>query len=132
MQSIFSRFVLAPAALAAFALAANAAMAETTLKVPFDFTAGGKACPAGYYTVNHDDTGSFVTLAHKGSSEVFTYVVGPGSADPTDSKVSLKFDKLGESHVLQSIQYGALMTSRLDKKSLRDSERESTRLTGGR
>jgi hypothetical protein len=131
MKSIVSKFVLAPAALAAFALVASSAMA-TTVKVPFNFTAGGKVCPAGDYTVTHDDTGSFVTLAHKGSSEIFTYVVGPGAEDPTARKVSLKFDAVGDAHVLQSIQYGSVVTSRLDKKSTHDSERESTRLTGGR
>ena len=41
MKSIFSKFVLAPAVLAAAALAANSAMAET-VKVPFSFTAGDK------------------------------------------------------------------------------------------
>ncbi len=43
-----------------------------------------------------------------------------------------KFDQMGNGHVLQSIQYGPVVTSRLDKKSLRDAEREQTKLTGGR
>ena len=132
MRSIFSRFVLAPAALAAVALVTGSAMAETTVKVPFSFTADGKVCPAGYYTVIHDDTSSFVTLAHKGYPEIHTYVVGPGAPNPADRKVSLKFDQVGDGHVLQSIQYGSVVTSRLDKKALHDSEREATRLTGGR
>jgi hypothetical protein len=132
MKSIFSRSVLAAAAMAAVALVATSAVAETTLKVPFNFTAGDKVLSAGYYTVTHDDTGSFVTLARKGTSDIVTYVVGPGAADPNDRKVSLKFDTVGDAHVLQSIQYGAVVTSRLDKKSLRDAERDSTRLTGGR
>ena len=132
MKSIFSKFVLAPAALAAVALVASSAMAETTLKVPFNFTANGKVLPAGYYTVTHDDTGSFVTLARKGSSDTLTYIVGPGATDPNDRKVSLTFDKVGEAKILQSIQYGTVATSRLDKKALRDAERDATRLTGGR
>jgi hypothetical protein len=132
MKSIFSKFVLAPAVLAAGVLAANSAMAETTVKVPFNFTAGGKVCPAGYYTVEKQTSGSFVTLVHKGYPETFTWVVGPGTVDPTDTKVALKFDQSGSAHVLQAIQYGSLMTSRLDKKTLRDAERESTRLSGGR
>lgn len=132
MKSIFSKLVLAPAALAAVALVASSAMAESTVKVPFNFTAGGKVLPAGYYTVSHDDTGSFVTLSRKGTSDILTYVVGPGASDPNDRKVSLTFDKVGDANVLQSIRYGTEVTSRLDKKALRDAERESTRLTGGR
>ena len=130
MKSIVFRFVLAPAVLAAAALTANSAMAETTLKVPFDFTAAGKVCPAGYYTVHKD--ADFVTLHRQGSSESFTFVIGPGSTDPFDTKVALKFDEIGKTHVLQSIQYGPVITARLDKKSLIDAERESTRLSGGR
>ena len=130
MKSIF-KFVLAPAVLAAAALATTSATAETTVKVPFSFTAGDKICPAGYYTIKHDDTSSYVTLMRKGSSDSFTYLVGPGAPEPTDRKVALRFDHLGNAHVLQSIQYGALVTSQLDKKSLRDAERES-RVSGGR
>lgn len=130
MKSIF-KFVLAPAVLAAVALAAHSATAETTVKIPFNFTASGKICPAGFYTVQKDSLGNFVTLMRKGSSDIFTYVVGPGAPDLADTKVALKFDRMGNDHVLQSIQYGSVVTSRLDKKSLRDAERES-RLTGGR
>ena len=50
MKSIFSKFVLAPAVLAAAALAANSAIAET-VKIPFNFTAGNKVLPAGDYTI---------------------------------------------------------------------------------
>jgi hypothetical protein len=131
MKSIFSKFVLAPAVLAAVALAAASAKAEVTLKVPFNFTADGKICPAGYYTVRHDDNSSFVTLISKGSSQIFTWVVGPGVAPPDNRKIALKFDEVSSGHVLQSVQYGTLSTSRLDSKSLRD-ERESNQLTGGR
>jgi len=132
MKSNFSKFMLAPAVLAAVALCANFATAETTVKVPFNFQAGGKTCPAGYYTVQRNDGANFVTLMHKGSAETFTYVLGPGAPEPNETKVSLKFDRIGDKHVLESIQYRALETSRLDKKTLRDAERESTRLTGGR
>ena len=131
MKSILSKFVLAPAVLAAVALAATSAKAETTVKVPFNFSVGNKVLPAGYYTVNKD-SGNFVTLIRRGTSDIFTWVVGPGTPEPNDSKVALNFDVIGSSHVLQSIQYGTVITSRLDKKSLQESERESTRLSGGR
>ena len=132
MKSIVSRSVLAVAAFAAVAFVANSAAAASTVKVPFNFTASGKVCPAGEYTVTHDDTGSFIILAHKGSSEIFTYLVGPGEPDSDSHKVALTFDAIGDAHVLQSIRYNAQVTSRLDKKSVQDAERDSTRLTGGR
>jgi len=130
MKSIF-KFVLAPAVLAAAALATTSASAATTVKVPFSFTAGDKICPAGEYTVIHDDTTSFVTLKRRGSSDTFTYVVGPGVPYPNARKVALTFDDLGNTHVLRTIQYGSVVTSRLDKKSLQDAEHQSL-LRGGR
>jgi len=131
MKSMHSKFVLASAVLAAVALGTIPVSAETTLKVPFKFTAGGQVCPAGYYTVRHDDTSNFVTLISKEDSKTFTWVVGPGEPAPTESKVTLKFDTLGGTHVLQSIQYGRLVTSQLDKKTLHEMEHES-QLNGGR
>ena len=130
MKSMFSKFVLGSAAVAAIALGAISATAETTVKVPFKFTAGGQVCEAGYYTVNHDN-GNFVTLTAKDSGKTFTWVVGPGAAAPTETKVALKFDNLGGTRVLQSIQYGRLVTPPLDKKTLHEMERES-QLNGGR
>jgi len=129
MKSI-SKLFLASAVLAVAALAATSAKAETMVKVPFDFTAGGQVCHAGYYVVQKD--ADFITLRHKGYPESFTWVVGPGAPEPTETKVALKFDTIGKTHVLQSIQYGPVITAKLDKKSLENAERESTRLTGGR
>jgi hypothetical protein len=54
MGSILRNFVLAPAAMAAAALATNTAMAET-LKVPFTFTVDGKDFPAGLYSVQRQE-----------------------------------------------------------------------------
>src|SRR5215469_10631129 len=92
MKSILSKFV-APAVLTVAALATTTAMAQTTIvKVPFSFTAAGKTCPAGEYTVQRD--ADFVILSHKGYSESFSWVVGPGAPDPTDTKVAFKFDEI--------------------------------------
>ena len=131
MKSILSKFVMASAVLGAAALAANPAIAqEAVVKVPFNFTAAGKVCPAGYYTVHRD--ADFVTLNHKGYSESFTWIAGPGAPDLTDRKVSLKFDTIGKNHLLKSVQYGSVTTAQLDKKSLLAAERESAMLSGGR
>jgi len=130
MKSIL-KFVLAPAVLAAAVLTASSAKAETTVNIPFNFTADGHVCPAGLYIVKHDSDSSFLTLSRKGSADTFTWIVGPADAT-SDRKISLKFDQLGKARVLQSVQYGTLITSRLDQKTLRDAERDSNQLTGGR
>jgi hypothetical protein len=116
MRFILHKLVLVPAIMAAAALATTSAKAETTVKVPFSFTVGGKICPAGRYAVRHDATGSFVTFASKGSSQSFTWVLGPGMPDPTDNSVVLKFDQSGQTHALQSIQVGSMITGKLDKQ----------------
>ena len=132
MKSIYSKFILAPVALAAVTLATiSASAAETTVRVPFKFTAGGQVCPAGYYTVQHDDTSNFVSLTSKDTLRTFTWTVGPGEPNPTESKIALKFDQVNGTRMLQSIQFGSLVTSQLDKKTLREMERES-QLNGGR
>jgi hypothetical protein len=116
MRSILHRIVIASAVMMAAALATNFAAAEsTTIKVPFSFSIAGQAFPAGDYSVYRHDSGNFVTLAQKGSAQSFSTVVGPGSPGPRERKVALNFDEVGETHVLQSIQYGAKITRQLNK-----------------
>jgi len=107
---------VASAALAAAALAINTAKAEATkVDVPFSFTAAGKSLPAGEYTVERDHLGSFLKLQAKDSPLCILAVASPTATD--GKKVSLKFDNLGNTHVLQSIQYGNLITPRMDRKT---------------
>ena len=132
MRSILHRIVLAPAVMVAVALAANVAKAEATIKVPFSFVAEGKTFPAGLYSVSRDEKShGFVTLAAKGLPQSITCLLAPGTPGPTDEKVALTFDLIGQTHVLQSIQYGPMITARLDKKMLA-SERDSLQHSGGR
>lgn len=128
MQSILRKLALAPAVLAAAALLTTSAMAESAIKVPFNFTVGGKVFPAGRYVVERDDSGGFVSLINRDVPIVASWVLTPGSPNPTENKIALKFDQVGNTHVLQSIQYGALITSKLDKNV----ERESSQLSEGR
>jgi hypothetical protein len=119
MRSRFSTFVLASTALAA-ALATLPAVAatSTTLNVPFSFTVGGKILPAGEYSVERDR--NFVRLQGKDSSQRFTWIAAPAATE--EHKVVLKFDPQGQTHALQSIQYGPLVTSILNKKSRKGEE----------
>jgi hypothetical protein len=120
MRSKFSTLFLASAALAAAALATIPAMASTSeskLNVPFSFTIDGQSLPAGEYSVLRDDDRNFVKLQSKDSSRTFIWLARAASSS-TD-RVILKFEPQGDTHALQSIQYGPLVTSRLTKKSKR-------------
>jgi hypothetical protein len=127
MRSILRSLALAPIAAA---LVTSAAMAETTLTVPFSFTAAGKTCPAGTYAVERDDLGTTVTLRSKDVAKSFTWNVGPADPAPANVQVILKFDEIGQDHALRSIQYESTVTSNLDKKS-KHAEHVSTQMVQG-
>jgi hypothetical protein len=80
-----------------------------------DITVAGETFPAGDYSVSHSDFANFITLAPKGSSRSFSTVVGPGAPGPQERKITLNFGEVGETHVLQSIQYRAKITRKLDR-----------------
>jgi len=116
MRSILGKIILAPVVMAAAALATNTAMAESaTVQVPFSFTAAGKTCPAGRYSVRRDGDSNIVVLQSKESPRIFAWLVSPGAPDPTDTKVALRFNEEGASHTLQTVQIGPLITHNLDK-----------------
>lgn len=117
MQSRIFFQMLAPVLLAAAAFTSNPARAQNKLNVPFSFTAAGKIFPPGNYTVRTQLDGNFVLLASKTPPRSYTWVLLPGDPDPTDRRVILKFDESGGSYTLRSIQYGSMVTSRLDGKS---------------
>jgi hypothetical protein len=116
MRSKFSSLVLASAALAAVALASIPVVGETstTLNVPFSFTVGGQSLPAGTYSVQRDSSGNFLKFQGKDASHSFVWLASPGAT--RGDRVVLKFEGQGQTHVLQSVQFGPLVTNRLDKK----------------
>jgi hypothetical protein len=116
MRSKLSTFALASAALAAAALSIPAmASTSTTLNVPFGFTVDGKDLPAGKYLVVREDGHDFVRLRSVDSSYSFVWMASP-SATRSD-RVILKFEPQGETHVLESVQSGPLVTRVLNRKS---------------
>ena len=117
MRSKIFTLALAPALLAAFALTSNPAQAQARLNVPFSFAAAGKICPAGTYTVSRDFEMDTVILTNRDARKSFAWLVGPAAQDATDKKVVLSFDETEGGHVLRSIQYGTMVTSRLDGRS---------------
>jgi len=116
MRNTFSKFILAPAIMAAAALATLPTIAEAaTVNVPFDFTVAGQSLPAGSYSVQHDSYRNIVTLQSRTTSRSFAWIASPSAA--INPSVTLKFDVQGDSHTLQSIQSGSFVTPNLDKKT---------------
>ena len=116
MRSTLCKFFLVPAIAVAAAMAGHSAQAQT-VNVPFQFTALGHSFPAGAYSVQRDLTSNFVSLRAKDSSNVLTKVLGPGDAQLGDDRIVLRFALDGDYHVLESIQYGARITSKLSNTS---------------
>jgi hypothetical protein len=114
MRSILHKFFLASAVAAAAALTTTSALADMKVNVPFSFTVNGKVCPAGYYSIGHDDTTGVVTLRNDTWQRNYSWLMSPGEPGPTDARVVLRFDKEGDNYTLQSVQYRSLITARLD------------------
>jgi hypothetical protein len=92
-------------------------MASTskTLTVPFNFTVDGKNLPAGDYLVSRDGGHDFVRLQSRDLSYSFVWVGSPTAT--REDRVILKFEPQGDTHVLESVQSGPLVVSRLTRKS---------------
>ncbi len=130
MRSILGKLFLAPVLMAAAAFTATTAKADATVKVPFNFTVAGQNCPAGYYTVKQDLIHNMVTLQSNYAPRTFNWFLNPADDVAPSSKVTLRFNELGQSHSLQSVQLGPRITSRLDKKTGR-TEHAHTQIVQG-
>jgi hypothetical protein len=116
MRSPLGKLILAPVALAAMALICNSVAAASTVNVPFSFAAAGHVWPAGAYSVQKELNSNIVTVKSANTGLSFSSLIGPGEPAPTDQNITLKFDTIGSTHALRSIQYGPQITGQLDKK----------------
>jgi hypothetical protein len=115
--------VLASLIILAGSLAPSIAQAETrTLKVPFSFAVNGKIWPAGQYLVERDRVGQVVTLKSMDATQHSSWGIGPGDPAPTDHRIVLRFDAIGDLYALRSLQFNSLVTARLDKKFIRNEQ----------
>ena len=132
MRFMVSKSILAAVVLTSATLITHAAKAETILKVPFSFTVAGQSMPAGLYGVTQDTYHNQVVLKSKGTTKSFAAILVPGDPSPNEIHVALTFEQSGSAHTLKTIQYGARVTSRLDKVSERPSGYDTARLSQGR
>lgn len=108
--------VLASTAVAATALAAIPAMADTaSVNIPFSFTVAGQVLPAGEYRVQSVALGNLVNFKSADSKQYFTWIASPSNEDGRNAV--LRFNQDGGMHTLQSVQIGPLVTPSLVKKA---------------
>ena len=118
MQTTLRSLLSAAVLTAAAALATHPAMAATaTANVPFSFTASGKQCPAGTYKIQLGHMNQALNLMNDRNHLNMVWLAGPGTPNPNDTRVVLRFDRIGSSYTLREIQYGNAITSRLDRKA---------------
>ncbi len=115
MQNTLRKVLMASVAVAAIVAGTSSAIAESTVKVPFAFKVGNKICPAGEYVVQQGFNHNVVTLSNREGHVNFAWVLMPGDGLPNTPKASLKFDQIGDTQLLKSVQYGAQKTSPIDK-----------------
>jgi hypothetical protein len=130
MKNTFRKIVMASVAMAAIVVGASAASAESTVNVPFAFKIGNKVCPAGSYIVKPGFNHNLVTLQNRDAQVNFAWILMPGDGTNKDAKISLKFDQIGDTELLKSVQVGSQKTPVIDKgaKSL---ERPITQVIQG-
>jgi len=117
MKNTLRSIVMAAVAVTAIAAGTASAQAESSVKVPFAFKVGNQICPAGEYIVQEGYNHNLVILKSRDAKFGFTWVLTPGAPSPTSSRVLLKFDEIGATELLHSIQYRALETPAIDKGS---------------
>lgn len=124
MRSLLCRLLLVPSIAAAASLVSQSALAET-LTVPFSFTVEGKSFPAGSYTVEENGRATFVILHQVNGTKAITLGLGPGSPEPADKGVVLRFTANGDEHALDTIQCADKITAHLNAPSHGSRERAS-------
>src|SRR5271165_4261712 len=113
MRVTLCKLLLIPA-IAVAAVAAPSAKAEN-VTVPFGFTADGHSFPAGVYSVKQSTNENMVTLHYLNGLASLTWLIAPGEPAPTDGRIVLRFIQADGKHVLDSIQYHALVTRHSSK-----------------
>lgn len=110
---IISRSVIFAAA-ALFATSAFAAN-KAVVNIPFNFESKGESFPAGQYVATLESNDSVLGLTSVTDPRLSAHwTTGPADYNPSNEKLTIKFDDQGTSHTLRSVQLGPRITSRLD------------------
>jgi hypothetical protein len=109
--------IIRSAIFATAAICATAAFAaeRAVVDIPFNFVSQGKSFPAGRYAATLDPNQNVLELSNVSNAKLSAHwAVGPADFKPGDEKLTIKFDDLGNSHHLRTMQLGSRITSRLD------------------
>ncbi|MBB6143523.1 hypothetical protein HNQ77_001472 [Silvibacterium bohemicum] len=116
------RSMLRSIAFMSVALCATAAFAadRAVVNVPFNFETHGIWFPAGEYDASLDMDKSVLTLRNIADpKEAIVWVVSPADEMAIEKPLQMKFDDLGGTHELRTVQLGSRITSRLDAPARR-------------
>jgi hypothetical protein len=102
MKKIYSMAILTLVCVFGLGISARAQDQQVLTKVPFDFVAGGKAMPAGTYTVSRivGPQSGFVIRGYDKSAFVLPMVFDGVTSD----HAGLAFEHVGDSYVLSKIE----------------------------
>jgi hypothetical protein len=111
------RIMIRSVILATASLCATAAFAsdKAVVNIPFNFVSQGHSYPAGKYAATIDPIHNVLSLSSMTDMKVSArWIAGPADYNPNNEKLTLKFDDLGNTHTLCTVQLGPEITSRLD------------------
>jgi hypothetical protein len=111
------RIIIRSVILATASLCATAAFAadRAVVDIPFTFVSNGQNFPAGRYAATLDDSQNVLALTSTTDAKISAHwTAGPADFDPSQEKLTLKFDDQGGTHMLRTVQLGPRITSRLD------------------
>jgi hypothetical protein len=104
MKKQTSRALLGLAAALALAVAANAQVFQAvSIRVPFDFVAGGKQMPAGRYTVRRARSDAEAALVIRSEDGRASAVVLTNTGDANPRAAALVFRQHGDRHFLAAV-----------------------------
>jgi hypothetical protein len=87
----------------------GASAAETAaVTIPFSFVSQGKVFPASQYVVRLGVDRGYLTITSRDApGKRMFLLVGPADISPQASTVSIRFEVVGGSHLLQSVRLGS-------------------------
>ncbi|MFT4113989.1 hypothetical protein [Silvibacterium sp.] len=98
-------------------LSATAAFAadRAVVNVPFNFESHGVSYSAGRYEATMGINNGFITIRNiDAPKQSLTWVAAPADEKAISAPMLVKFDDLGTTHELRTIQLGSRITPRLD------------------
>jgi hypothetical protein len=111
------RIIMRSVVIATISLCATGAFAanNAVVDIPFSFVSHGHVFPAGHYVATLDATKNVLGLSNIANANVSAHwIASPAECNAGEQELILKFDGLGDSQTLRTVQLGSRITPRLD------------------